>query len=514
MRSTVFRGAFFMNLINLIQDMKNLDTKYKSNLSEIDITGVTSDSRAVESGFLFAALKGVNVDGHDYIENAIQSGAKAILVSDVFFASANDELKNKVTLIPSINTRSDFAKIVSNFYQTQPDNIMAVTGTNGKSSIVSFISQLLCLRGQKTASLGTIGLDVFSLDNNKVTKKSLDQTGLTTADTVKLHQILKALKDQDIDNLAMEASSHGLDQHRLDGVELNVAGFSNLTQDHLDYHKTMDAYFEAKAKLFLERLKDGGTAVINADDEWGKKLIETLSNRNINIKTYGTNGDDLTIISMTPKGQGLELELRIKNGATTQITLPLIGAFQAYNALCAFLMAGLGFEDLNLLENLSGVEGRMDYVAKTPKGMDVYVDYAHTPNALETVLKAARPHTKNKLYVLYGCGGNRDASKRPLMGQACEENSDIVILTDDNPRDEDPAIIRSQAKVGSPKAIDIGDRRAAILYGLEQGQEGDVFIIAGKGHENGQEIKGVKHDFHDASVVLEQINNLKHQQKQ
>lgn len=500
-----------VKMFTLMHDMNHLKTTAPDDLNDLEISGVTSDSRHVKKGYLFAALKGMTSDGHDFIEGAIKSGAKAILVNSSYLQNANDELKNKVCFIESPNTRSDFAKIVSRFYQDQPDNIMAVTGTNGKTSIVSFIAQLLTRHGEQTASLGTVGLDLFKSENNTITKKSLDQTGLTTADTVKLHEILKDLHDRNIHNLAMEASSHGLDQHRLDGVDIKVAGFSNLTQDHLDYHETMEAYFEAKAKLFEDRLCDGGVAVINMDDPWGEKLVARLKDKNIKIKTYGKNGDDLKILSMTPQGQGLIVDLEIKAQQKQTLTLPLIGAFQAYNALCAFLMSGLSFEHLSYLEDLNGVEGRMDYVTRTQNGMDVYVDYAHTPNALETVLQAARPHTQNNLWVLYGCGGNRDAKKRPLMGKACHENADIVILTDDNPRDEDPAIVRSQAKEGSPNAIDIGDRRAAIIYGLEHGKEGDVFIIAGKGHENGQLIKGVKHDFHDATVVLDALRELEKQ---
>lgn len=479
-----------MKLIDLLNDETN-------NLLE----GVTSDSRQARKKYLFAALPGNKVNGAKFIEDAIQNGATYILAEKG--TTLPSDAPEGVVLIESDNTRQDFAKITSKFYKLQPENIVAVTGTSGKTSTVSFVQQLWHLSGiLKCASLGTLG----------VRGPGINKYGsLTTPDTQSLHAELADLASVGIGHLAMEASSHGLDQFRLDGVKIKAAGYTNLSRDHLDYHKDMDEYFMAKSRLFSDVMQKNLTAVINADDEYSGKLIKISKLAGHKVFTYGQKGDTLKLLNRIPKPSGQEIEISVM-GKIFNLTLPLVGEFQVMNALCAL---GLVLSQDNnadkfvpLLAGLRGVAGRLQLVPNHPKGA-VYVDYAHKPAALEAILKTLRPHTKNKLVCVFGCGGNRDPGKRAMMGKISSELADITIVTDDNPRYEEADLIRKQIMEAANNAIEIGDRSEAINYAVKNLYEGDVLVVAGKGHEQGQIIADKVLPFDDVEEVKKAIEKLK-----
>jgi UDP-N-acetylmuramoyl-L-alanyl-D-glutamate--2,6-diaminopimelate ligase len=438
----------------------------------IDISalkGLTQDSRAVKPGYLFAALPGVKADGRDFIPMAIERGATAILAAE---GTQLPEGAKNVTLATDPNPRRAFARLTAEFYARQPEHTVAVTGTNGKTSVVTFAQQLWEAAGYKASSLGTL------------------KGKMTTPDPVALHAELADLSTAGITHLAIEASSHGLDQCRLDGVNLSAAGFTNLSHDHLDYHKDMDTYFAAKARLFAALLEPGKTAVLNADSAHFERLEEICKARELKIVSYGHRGRDLKIISAKPAAHGQKLELGLF-GAHRDITLPLVGEFQVMNALCALGLVVSGDpENKNLyieaLEKLKNVPGRLQLVPGHPKGAAIYVDYAHTPDALENILKALRPHTSGKLVCVFGCGGDRDKAKRPVMGAIANTYADSLIVTDDNPRSENPADIRAEILAATSGAQEIGDRREAIRKTIHALEAGDVLVIAGKGHEQGQ----------------------------
>ena len=465
------------------------------------IKGVTSDSRKVKNGYLFAALPGSTANGSKFIEDAIAHGAKIILAENgVSLPSGADN--DDVHLVEVENTRHAFAKIAAKFYKIQPKNIVAVTGTSGKTSTVSFVQQLWHLSGLvKCASLGTLGIRGPGM---------CKYGSLTTPDTATLHADIADLASVGIDHLAMEASSHGLDQYRLDGVKIKAAAYTNLSRDHLDYHNDMDEYFTAKSRLFVEVMQKNGTAVINADDEYAGKLIELSRAAGHKVVTYGRKGEDLKLLSHAPKPTGQNVEISVQ-GKTYNLTIPLVGEFQIMNALCAL---GLVLSQDNdpekyvpLLSELRGVPGRLQLVSGHSKGA-IYVDYAHKPAALETILKTLRPHTEGALVCLFGCGGNRDAGKRAIMGKIANELADKVIVTDDNPRNEDGAVIRAQILEATPQGIEIADRGEAIRYGIENLDEGDVLVVAGKGHEQGQIVGDVVHDFDDVEEVKKAIGEV------
>ncbi len=475
-------------------------TKFEFDISQIK--GLTSDSRAVKDGYLFAALPGVSVDGASFIGDAIAAGAKVVLAQNGVELPA----AAKVTLILDENPRRVFAHMAAKFYAKQPDYITAVTGTNGKTSIVHFTNQLWKALGLQSASLGTLGLQ--SINGNEV-------GAMTTPDPVSLHAQLSELASDGVTHLAMEASSHGLDQHRLDGVRIKAAGFTNLSRDHLDYHKSMDEYLAAKSRLFSEILERDGVAVLNADIPEYEELKKTAKGAGAKIISYGVNGDDLRIISASPTTHGQKVLLDIF-GQKQEIIFPLVGDFQLMNALCAFgLAAAQDIENTDhnvrliaALSNLQGVPGRLQNVGGHPQGANIYVDYAHTPDALEHALRALRPHTDGKLICLFGCGGDRDKGKRPMMGEIAQSLSDVVIVTDDNPRSEDPAQIRADVMTGAPKAQNIEGRGAAIRIGIENLSKGDVLVIAGKGHEQGQIFKDHTQDFDDVCEAKKALEGM------
>lgn len=475
-----------------LTDLASSDTTPAAPLQARDplIAGLTSDSRAVKPGFLFAALPGSKADGRAFVADAVARGAVAVLgpAGTVLPDGAPDG----VAVIEDENPRRRLALMAARFYGRQPAHVAAVTGTNGKTSTVQFARQLWTLLGRRAASLGTLG----------ITAPGLERYGsLTTPDTVSLHQALAELADAGIDHLAMEASSHGLDQHRLDGVTIETAGFTNLSRDHLDYHGSMEAYLAAKSMLFDRVLPPGGTAVLNADAPEFTHLSELCSRRGHRLIGYGTQAKELVLRDLIPLPHGQRLKLTVL-GRDHDIDLPLAGRFQCMNALCALGMAiGTGAdpdEAAASLERLGGVRGRLELVAHHPSGAPIYVDYAHTPDALETVLRALRPHAAKRLAVVFGCGGDRDRGKRPVMGELAYRLADRVIVTDDNPRTEAAAAIRREVMAGCPEAEEIGDRAAAIRAAVRDLAQGDVLVIAGKGHEQGQTVGTEVRPFDDA----------------
>lgn len=444
------------------------------------ITGLTADSREVRQGYLFAALHGTRYDGRDYIDQAILNGATHIL------APKGTPVRHDVTMIESDNPRHEFALMAAAFYKLQPDHIVAITGTNGKTSVADFCRQIFEMVYLKAASLGTLGL---------VSKTVKGENKMTTPDPVRLHALLADLKAAGVDHLAIEASSHGLHQYRLDGVKPKVVAFTNLSQDHLDYHETMEAYFQAKQRLFDEILPEGGYAVVNIDDEYGRRLRHKQL-------TFGQDKDAvLRLIEQTPQADGQDIRLSYHDDIYN-MHLPLIGLFQAYNVLCAAgccIMLGLDAEFVfECLPKLQGVAGRVE-LAGVKGAAAAYVDYAHTPDALEKVLTALRPHVTGRLICVFGAGGDRDKGKRPKMGRVVSKLADIAIVTDDNPRSENPDKIRAEIMAACPDADTIGDRRKAIAHGVRMLKDGDILLVAGKGHEQGQTIGDITHPFDDVT---------------
>ncbi len=467
---------------------------------DTDITGLTSDSRQVREGYLFAALPGSKADGSRFIEDALAHGARAILTK----SSALMPQDSNAILIQNENPRLALAHIAAKYYAQQPDVIAAVTGTSGKTSTVSFMQQLWTLYGiTQCASLGTLGVRAPGV----VTSGSL-----TTPDTVSLHAALADLAAAGISHLAMEASSHGLDQYRLHGVRVTAAGFTNLTRDHLDYHPDMNHYFDAKTKLFSEVLQRNGIAVLNADDDYYETLSNLCLKHGHKVLSYGENGENIRLLERTlcPSGQIVKLYVM---GREYDVTIPLVGHFQVMNALCALGLVLAGDGDAEtvtpLLSQLRGVPGRLELIPGHPNGAAVYVDYAHKPAAVEAVLNTLRPHTEGRLFCVLGCGGNRDAGKRPIMGRIASGLSDVVVVTDDNPRHEKPSLIRAAILEGASDAKEIGDRRAAIHWAVSQLRAGDVLVIAGKGHEKGQIIGDTVEPFDDVEEAIDAIENMR-----
>ncbi len=467
-----------------------------TNLPEL-ITGLTSDSRAVRPGYVFAALPGARVDGRQFIPEALDRGAVTIIAPPGTDWPLAERPYGKLEVG---NPRKALAELAAAFHAAQPERIVAVTGTNGKSSVARFVEQIWAHLGLDGASLGTLGL---SPDHAQ--PMVMPASSLTTPDPVELHRLLAHLCERGFDRLAMEASSHGLDQYRLDGVRLKAAAFTNLSQDHLDYHGEMEAYFAAKARLFTELLPAGAAAIINNDDPYGRRLVELADARGLSTIGYGEAGPDLKLVRARPVFEGLELEIEVF-GENHRLDLPLLGRFQAMNALAALGLV-LAVEEAEIgravdaLRHLRGVPGRLELVGAHAGGARVYVDYAHTPEALAAMLVDLRAHVAGRLTVVFGAGGNRDAAKRPLMGQAATAGADRVIVTDDNPRHEDPASIRAAIMAACPQAEEIGEREAAIRAGLEGLGNGDALVVAGKGHELGQIVGDETLPFNDAEII-------------
>jgi len=458
-----------------------------------EFSGLASDSRAVRPGYLFAALSGTRADGADFVDDAIARGAVAVI--------GRPEMRARVEaqgarFIASDNPRLALAREASAFFGAQPKTVAAVTGTNGKTSVAVFLRQIWSALGKNAASLGTIGA---------VTPKGEISLKQTTPDPIELHRLLAEMKAEGVDHLALEASSHGLDQYRLDGVEIAAAAFTNITRDHLDYHPSFEDYLDAKLRLFTELVRADGIAVVNTDAAHAEHFVRAVRARDLRLLTVGESGETLKLVSRTPRADGQTLSVEY-DGRTYNVSLPLAGSFQASNALVAAGIAiGLGNAPASVfatLEHLKGAPGRLERVATAASGAPVYVDYAHTPDALETVLTAIRPHVAGKLHVVFGCGGDRDRGKRPLMGKAAAVHADVVTVTDDNPRSEDAREIRSAILGGCSGAAEIGDRAEAIRSAIAALAAGDVLVIAGKGHETGQIIGAETRHFSDRDEAV------------
>ncbi len=468
--------------------------------SELSIAHLTSDSRNVRLGSLFAAFSGNFSDGHEYIDSAIKNGAIAILADDRELL-----LPDNIALIRSGDVRGNFTNACSKFWSSRPSFIVAVTGTNGKTSTVEFLRQIWERNTWNAASIGTLGV-------RSSTPLEVASINLTTPSSEYFFSTLNNFRKHNISYLAVEASSHGIEQQRMNGLKLQVAVFTNLSRDHLDYHGSMDTYFASKEKLFLEYLEDGGHAVINVDDPYGKKLFRSVKQRPVSILTFGEDSEaDFRIESIKPKSFGLELNVIFKNKKYV-CPLGLTGTFQASNALAAAISAclsGLPVEiALRSLSFLTSIDGRMQPIHGHPKDALIVIDYAHTPDALEQVLKSLKKQTEKRVYVVFGCGGQRDKGKRVLMGKVAHRWADKIIITDDNPRNESPRAIRADIIAGCPDAIEMSNRDEAIEFAIQQLQNSDSLLIAGKGHESLQLIGSETLPFNDAVVAKNIIKRM------
>lgn len=470
------------------------------------ISGLTLDSRAVAKGDLFAALPGAARHGAEFIPLALERGAAAILTDAAGVRLAESALAGgSAALVVAEDARETLARTAALWFGAQPETMVAVTGTNGKTSVATFTRQIWMQLGHAAINIGTTGVEgAWAAPSSH-----------TTPDAVTLHRMLAQAASEGVSHAAMEASSHGLDQRRLDGVRLLAAGFTNFTQDHLDYHKTFEAYFAAKAALFDRILPDDGVAVVNMNDPKGSAIVAIAEARGQELLTVGHDeGCDLRILAQRYDSTGQDLRLSWR-GQVHQVRLGLIGGFQAENvALAAGLAIGSGEaprDVIGALRHLTGVRGRMQLAATRTNGASVFVDYAHTPDAIATALQALRPHVMGRIVVVFGAGGDRDRTKRPLMGAAARAHADVLFVTDDNPRSEDPAAIRAEILQACPEATEVGDRAEAILRGVDALLPGDALLVAGKGHETGQVIKGDIYPFDDveqASVAVAALDGV------
>ena len=458
---------------------------------ERNVTGFAIDHRKVAPGNIFGAFRGAKFNGEDYIEAAIAAGAIAIV------ARPEAQVEGAVHVVDD-EPRRLFAQMAALYFTPTPAHVAAVTGTNGKTSIAELTRQLWRMDGYNSASIGTLGV---------TTADEQVKTGLTTPDIVTFLSNMSGLAREGVSHAIFEASSHGLSQYRTEGLPVKVAAFTNLSRDHLDYHGDMDSYFEAKMRLFDEVVASDGTAVIWADDDpWSGKAIQRAMDRGLELFTVGENGSTLRLVSQTPTHLGQVLMVKAQ-GNTHRIALPLIGAYQAANILCAaaiVLATGGQLENIfDHMQRVQPVRGRMERAVITRAGAPVYVDYAHTPDALRAAIEALQPHVTGKLITIFGAGGDRDKGKRPEMGKIAVEKSDHVIVTDDNPRSEDPATIRAEIMAGAAGAEEVADRRAAIAKAIELAGPQDIILLAGKGHEQGQIIGDRVIPFDDVEVARE-----------
>ena len=474
-----------------LRDLFSDDAAIEPQAEAVDVKGLAVDSRAVKPGDLFFALAGTKTDGSRFIDSAVKAGAVAV-------AGERASSDVRVPFVVTPNPRRALALAAAKFYPRQPATIAAVTGTSGKTSVAAFTRQIWERLGHASASIGTIGL---------VSPKRTVYGSLTTPDPIALHKQLDEITGDGVTHLAFEASSHGLDQFRLDGVRVAAGGFTNLSRDHMDYHPDEAHYLAAKLRLFRDLIAPDGAAVISADHDVSQQVIDAAQARGLRVIAVGRNadgdGEGIRLVGATVEGfvQNLALAHR---GRNTTVKLPLVGEFQIENALVAAGLAiGTGSEPdavLAALEHLEGAKGRLEQVGEY-NGAPIFVDYAHKPDALAKALQALRPYAKRKLVVIFGAGGDRDAGKRPIMGAIAAENADHVIVTDDNPRSENPATIRAAILAGARGATDIGDRAEAIRQGIAALQPGDALLIAGKGHETGQIVGDKVLPFSDHEAV-------------
>jgi UDP-N-acetylmuramoyl-L-alanyl-D-glutamate--2,6-diaminopimelate ligase len=474
-----------MKLADLLLGDARLDPRFAA----LDIAGIAADSRKVKAGFLFFAIAGAKADGAHFAKQAVAAGAVAVAAEQ-----RPDGLSEGVAFIQVSNARRALALAAAKFFPRQPATIAAVTGTSGKTSVAAFTRQIWTALGDQAASIGTIGV---------VSPKGEKYGSLTTPDPVELHRTLDALAGEGVTHLALEASSHGLDQHRLDGVRIAAGAFTNLSRDHLDYHATLEDYLAAKLRLFTDLVAANGTAVIDVDDCYAGQVVEAAKKRGLKIMTVGVHGDDIKLAGGAIDGFAQVIDVA-HGGRTYKVKLPLVGAFQVQNAaVAAGLAIATGADPARVfaaLEHLTGAKGRLE-LAGARNGAPIFIDYAHKPDALKKALEALRPYASGKLIVVFGAGGDRDAGKRPIMGRIAAENADRVIVTDDNPRSEQPSAIRAAILAAAPGAGEIGDRMQAIRAGIASLQAGDVLLIAGKGHETGQIVGGTVIPFSDHDAV-------------
>jgi len=459
-----------MQLRDLLLD----DAEYDARFAALRVAGVTMDSRKVRPGDVFVAIPGTKADGLQYVAAATAAGAAAVLAEQ-----QPPSLSSDVAFVRVPNARRALALAAARLHPRQPATIAAVTGTSGKTSVAAFTRQIWQALGREAASIGTVGL---------VSRRTETYGSLTTPDPVELHKTLDELAGDGITHLAMEASSHGLDQHRLDGVRITVGGLTNLSRDHLDYHHTFDAYVAAKLRLFTELLASGSGVVIAVDQDEALPFVEAATARGLRVMTVGRRGSGIQAVGSVIDGYAQVLTIA-HAGRRHTVRLPLVGAFQVENALVsagfAIMTGGDPAAVFAALAHLKGAKGRLELVGDK-RGAPIFVDYAHKPDALAKTLEALRPYVRGRLVVVFGCGGDRDQGKRPIMGAIAAEKADRVIITDDNPRSENPAAIRAAILAAAPGAEEIGDRAEAIRRAIADLRDGDVLLIAGKGHETGQ----------------------------
>jgi len=466
---------------------------------DIEIRDLVADSRAIRGGELFAALSGTQADGHVFIPEALAKGAVALLAGP-----GAEVYATAVPVIVASNPRLRLARMAARFHLGQPRFTAAVTGTNGKTSIASFTRQIWDGLGLRAASLGTLGVQG---------RGRWPSSSLTTPDPVTLHRLAAELARAGIDHLVLEASSHGLHQYRLDALTIKAAAFSNISRDHFDYHESFEAYYAAKKRLFAERLADGGTAVLNADAPEFADLKATAEARGCEVVDYGVAARRYRLIDTEAHAAGQRIEVEVE-GRRHRFATSLVGSFQAHNLLAALGLAVAGGAELGAalgqLGELRGAPGRMQLVVRHANGAAAFVDYAHTPDALAQALKALRPHTRGRIHLVFGCGGDRDPGKRPLMGTIAAGSADRVYVTDDNPRNEDPARIRAaiMAAAKGGHVVEIGDRGEAIRSAFAALGPGDVLLVAGKGHEAGQIVGGETLPFDDATELKKAASAL------
>ncbi|MFL6798192.1 MAG: UDP-N-acetylmuramoyl-L-alanyl-D-glutamate--2,6-diaminopimelate ligase [Xanthobacteraceae bacterium] len=475
-----------MKLADLLADKSQLAQR----VAQLEVTGVSCDSRRVQPGNLFVALAGARDDGVRFVPQALAAGASAIMAEGL----PPVPLPDAVAFIKVPDARRALALAAAKFFPRQPPVIAAVTGTSGKTSVVSFARQIWTALGKRAASVGTVGLATATREI---------YGSLTTPDPVSLHACLDELAAEGITHLAIEASSHGIDQRRLDGVRVAAGAFTNLSRDHLDYHPTLESYFAAKLRLFTDLVEPGGAAVVAADHEHSNRVMSVAKERRLRLFSVGRRGESICLRRSAVDGFAQVLELT-HEGIDYTVRLPLPGAFQVENALVAAGLAIATGSDAAAaflaLNKLTGAKGRLELVGER-NGAPIFVDYAHKPDALAKALEALRPYAQNRLLVVFGCGGDRDTGKRPIMGAIAAQLADRVVVTDDNPRSEDPAAIRAAILAGAPGAVEIGDRREAIEGSISELQRGDVLLIAGKGHETGQIIGKQVLPFSDHEAV-------------
>ena len=469
-----------MRRLGDILELKDADR----TLSQRAVAGLAFDSRKTAKGDVFFALAGAKDDGLSHLGEALSRGAAAI-VAERWAETA------PAAFVRVADARAALARAAARFYPRQPETIVAVTGTSGKTSVAAFARQIWSALGREAASIGTIGV---------VSKPLTVYGSLTTPDPIALHELLDRLAAMGVTNLAMEASSHGLDQKRLDGVRLAAGAFTNLSRDHMDYHATVEDYLNAKLRLFRDLLPDGAPAVIDADSAIAPRVIEAARARGLNVMTVGAKGETIRLSAARREGMASTLDVEYR-GRSWRVKFPLPGDFQISNGLVAAGLciaaggeAGAVFE---ALQTLQGAPGRLERIGEA-RGAAVFVDYAHKPDALEKAIAALRPFVRGRLVLAFGCGGDRDPGKRPIMGAIAERSADVAIVTDDNPRSENPASIRAQILAAAPSAIEIGDRARAIREGVAMLRDGDALLIAGKGHETGQIVGATTLPFSDA----------------